>query len=398
MMFSRILSLVLLTAHSAGTYAFTIGNSDFRVHNSQKTALSSSVGGGEIAALARIDRDFQLTTRSSNRPTGGQAGWTKLVLDSEDDNTSVEGEQQQKEFVYLLEPSTSPSSLILFLGGAGLGQYPHIAYNEFLSRLSQQLNAAVITAPYAVGLDHFELSKKSGENLRRAVIQCEENGGYSPFLPKFYLGHSLGSKLLTISLSATGMAQDVEGIGFLNYNNFGFSDTINMVKSFAGSMGGPGNNMGMYSQIFDFAEQAVSMSGIDFSPNPADTNKMISLRYDETFQRKTRLFIFNDDDLDSSKGFIEACQGSGGSGPSISNLPGNHLTSVFLKFGVDDLEIPDEAKMFADEVTGGFQNASFGNEDDLNTAVGEVYNWMVGKEPQRLPATSSANSNSYDTM
>ncbi len=193
-------------------------------------ALSSSNNNnsmGEITALARIDREFQLATRSSNRPTGGKAGWTKLLLldtettSSNSSSSSSENKiQGTDKFVYLFEPSTSPSSLLLFLGGAGLGQYPHIAYNELLTRISKRLNAAIITSPYPLGLDHFELSKTAGENLRQAVAQCEENG-YSPMLPKFYLGHSLGSKLLTISLAATGVASDVEGIGFLNYNNFG---------------------------------------------------------------------------------------------------------------------------------------------------------------------------------
>lgn len=393
-MFSQHFSfMILLTVHTIGCFSFTLNgpNSNYRWNDKTKTALYDNVG-GEIAALARIDRDFQLTTRSSNRPTGGTAGWTKLILESEDNDNkddSFTREGIQQDFVYLLEPTTTPSSLILFLGGAGLGQYPHIAYNELLFRISQRLNAAIITAPYPLGLDHFDLSKKSGEKLRRAVAQCEENGGYSELLPKFYLGHSLGSKLLTISLAATGVAQDVAGIGFLNFNNFGFADTISMVKSFAGSMGGVNNNM-MYSQIFEFAEQAVNMSGLDFTPNPSDTNKIISLKYDKKFQQKTRLFIFDEDDLDSSEGFINACDGTG---PSISKLSGNHLASVFLKFGVDDLEIPPEAKIFTDEVTGGFQSASFGNEDDLEATVNEVCNWLVGKEPKRIAPSTSSQEN-----
>jgi len=369
---------LFVTLYDAKSSAFIVieGRQHARLRNYKSELYSKNVaGGGEISALARIDRDFQLTTRSSNRPTGGKAGWTKLILDSENGNSS------QDDFVYLLEPNNSPSSLLLFLGGAGLGQYPHIAYDEFLSRISQRLNVAVMTAPYPLGLDHFDLSKKAGEKLRRAVVQCEENGGYSPMLPKFYLGHSLGGKLLTISLAATGIASDVAGIGFLNYNNFGFGDTIKMVKTFAGAMGGNTNNNAMYSQIFDFAEQAVNMSGLDFTPNTSDTNKIISLKYDEQFQKKTRLFIFDQDDLDSSEGFINACSGKG---PSISKLPGNHLASVYLQFGVNDLEIPPEAKMFTDEITGGFQGASFGNVDDMNTAVNEVCNWLVGKEPQRI--------------
>ena len=386
--------LVCCTAFTVLSKPYTTNrNND---HPIPSTRLNdSNFGGGEITALARIDREFQLTTRSSNRPTGGEAGWTKLQLDSDKNDESQPGEDTQagtnEDFVYLLEPNTSPSCLILFLGGAGLGQYPHIAYNELLSRISKRLNAAIITAPYPLGLDHFELSKKSGEKLRRAVVQCEENGGYSEMLPKFYLGHSLGSKLLTITLAATaasGMAEDVSGIGFLNFNNFGFADTIGMVKSFSGSIGGgtgASGGMGPYSQLFDFAEQAVSMSGVDFSPNPTETNKIISLKYDEELQRKTRLFVFDQDDLDSSQSFIESCNGSG---PSISKVNGNHLATVYLKLGLNDLDIPTEAKMFTDEITGGFQSASFGNEKDLNEAVDNVCNWLVGKETPLIESAS----------
>ena len=48
--------------------------------------------------------------------------------------------------------------------------------------------------------------------------------------------------------------------------------------------------------------------------------------------------------------------------------------------GLDDL-VPDEAKDVASQVTGGFQNASFGNEEALDTLVEEVSDWMLGKGP-----------------
>ena len=48
--------------------------------------------------------------------------------------------------------------------------------------------------------------------------------------------------------------------------------------------------------------------------------------------------------------------------------------------GLDDF-VPDEAKDVASQVTGGFQNASFGNEEALDTLVEEVSDWMLGKGP-----------------
>ena len=35
----------------------------------------------------------------------------------------------------------------------------------------------------------------------------------------------------------------------------------------------------------------------------------------------------------------------------------------------------------ANQVTGGFQNASFGNEETLDALVNEVSDWMLGKGP-----------------
>jgi hypothetical protein len=52
---------------------------------------------------------------------------------------------------------------------------------------------------------------------------------------------------------------------------------------------------------------------------------------------------------------------------------------VYLKLGLEDL--PDEARDMASAVTGGFQQASFGNEDALDMLIDEVYNWMIGKGP-----------------
>jgi len=97
------------------------------------------------------------------------------------------------------------------------------------------------------------------------------------------------------------------------------------------------------------------------------------------------LFKFDDDDLDSSTRFLD-CFEEGE--PSVSKLPGTHLSPVFLKLGVDDLDLPEEARVMADAATGGFQNASFGNEEVLDTLVEEVSDWMLGKSP-RSPSQRS---------
>ena len=52
---------------------------------------------------------------------------------------------------------------------------------------------------------------------------------------------------------------------------------------------------------------------------------------------------------------------------------------MFLKLGLDDL--PNEARGIASQVSGGIENASFGNEEALDSLVEEMSNWMLGKGP-----------------
>merc|ERR1712194_8488 len=99
---------------------------------------------------------------------------------------------------------------------------------------------------------------------------------------------------------------------------------------------------------------------------------------------KTRMFQFEDDDLDSTNSFLGCFDGKA-EVPSVSYLPGTHLTPVFLKLGLDDL--PDDAKGMASQVAGGFQNASFGNEAALEALVEEVAAWMLGKSPSESRGT-----------
>ena len=140
--------------------------------------------------------------------------------------------------------------------------------------------------------------------------------------------------------------------------------------------------------------------GVDFSPNSEDTERLIELKFDPETQGKTRLFVFDEDNLDNSQEFIECCRnnkrgeesGPGSSGPTVSGLSGNHLAPVFFKFAVDDLDLgdlPEEARDMAQDAVGGFQSASFGDESDLNALVDEICAWILGKGPSREPRWDS---------
>ncbi|KAI2491500.1 Protein of unknown function (DUF1350) [Fragilaria crotonensis] len=295
------------------------GSEAFLPHTSHKVrALTLLRGGSEnpinsgelVSTLAKLDQQWNI---QQSQPRSPKSRWTKIMLDAEDadvgavDPQQVAVNQGQQDFVYLLEPPSLPSCVIVFLGGAGLGQYPHIAYNELLLRVSDKLNAAVIAAPYTVGLDHFGIAKQA-DQLRQAS----------------------------------------------NKQNAGI----------------PGSAEGVLNQLFGLAETAVSAIGLDFTPTPEDMRRLLQLKYADGWKPKTRLFCFDDDTLDSTPDFITSC----GSAVSVSCLPGNHLTPVYLQIKLEDYmtELPEEARAMASQAMDGFQGVSFGNEEELNVLVDEM--------------------------
>jgi hypothetical protein len=371
------------------------------------------------SSLARLDNQWKIQQSGK----GSKSRWSKLFLprDNEEkpeelnvaqdfDASAVTGStfpkdsdsQDPNDYVWVLDPpgNAVPSCIIVFTGGAALGQFPHVAYNELLLRVSNKLNALCIAAPYSVDLDHFKLAKQTGERIRRAIMYLEDDPSrpYKTMPPIYALGHSLGCKLQTIYVAATG--QDFDGFGFMAYNNFGFSKTIKMARSFAEEIrrstsertaGTQGRRDDILGSIFEFAELAVGAIGVDFSPNAQDTLRLVSLRYDDRLQSKTRVFVFDEDNLDSSQDFVGAC--SGGSGPSLCGLQGGHLAPVFFRWDIDDLKgfddgdnIPPEAREMAKEAMGGLQSASFGDEAALNDLVDAICDWILGRPPAREPA------------
>ena len=381
--FTSVLSLASLrprrSIRSHIVQRFTAGNS-----NDPSSELTST--------LALLDRQWKIQQKSQTR-----SRWTTLILPKENEGKeSFEAPPFSpvvlgQDYCYLLEPPNNsvPSCLIVFTGGAGLGTYPQIAYNEFLVMLSNRLNAAIFTAPYQVGLDHFILAKDTGDITRRALLHCQDDPSrqYSASIPTFSLSHSLGSKLACIYVTAT--EQNYDGIGYISFNNFSFGATIGMAKEFASvirnSAGYNDQTSGIPSDaintLFSFAEMAISATGVDFSPSQNDMDRLMRLKYGDDQRCKTRFFSFDDDALENTQDAVAAC----GDTPTISGLPGTHLTPVYFKFGLEDLELPDDAKEVARDAMGGFRNISFGNDEELEILVSEVCNWILGKNPSRQP-------------
>jgi|NOAtaT_6_FD_contig_61_1693001_length_1398_multi_2_in_0_out_0_1 hypothetical protein len=356
---------------------------------------------GLTSALSKIEsRQLIEKSRLKSSKERKENRWEKITLDSftddarEDNETpfSLSGLNNQEQVVYILRPpdNAEPQSIILFLGGAVLGSYPHIAYSELLHRISSKTNSSVIAVPYPIGLNHFDISKLCEKQFQQAVTHMEENmyTAQPPSsksivcsLPIYVLGHSLGCKLHLIRMSAVKNSwENLKGIGFVSFNNYGLSQSVSMAKSFASSLNGeaqkkPSNDETQIMDIFfNFVEQAAQGIGFDFSPNPVETERMIRLKFTNELQEKCRVFQFDQDELDCTQQFIRCCPNA-----SVSTLPGTHLTPVYLQFGVNDL--PENTQTLAQQMTD-YQSASFGNEEQLDLLVDEVCSWMKGEPPQ----------------
>jgi Protein of unknown function (DUF1350) len=340
-----------------------------------------------------------------------------------------------EEYCYLLEPRNLPSCVIVFLGGAGLGQFPQVAYDALLGELSNRLNAAILTTPYSVGLDHWALSQSSGDRLRRGLLHLadtrveyqnlvvddrDEGQSSSPNrkdarrLPTYLLTHSLGGKLASLYIAAT--SQSFDGVGMMSFNNFGLSETVRMAQEFAKAMQqqsasstASGESFDRSSQtvqdnvmeqMFSFAETVLGVMGIEFQPTPQQTYQVLRQKYATAFGQNTRLFSFEDDQLDNTKEFVEACQGDNdfqmATESLVSTLPGDHLTPVYVSFDLDDIfengegldeDTKADLRDLAVNSMDGFQGASFGNRENLDRLVQEIAQWIL--YPDAGPSTTS---------
>lgn len=79
------------------------------------------------------------------------------------------------------------------------------------------------------------------------------------------------------------------------------------------------------------------------------------------------VFRFDDDRLDSAASLQRSCDDAYDPQPlQVTDLPGSHITPVFLALGLDDLDFDDGFKDMANQLSDGFRAASFSSEKDLD--------------------------------
>lgn len=86
-----------------------------------------------------------------------------------------------------------PLGVIEFIGGAGLGTFPTIAYHHFLTTLWEH-GYTVIAVPYPLGFKHQAIAESLKDE--RDIIRSTLN--YPKTIPQIWVAHSLGCKYIAL--------------------------------------------------------------------------------------------------------------------------------------------------------------------------------------------------------
>jgi len=357
----------------------SIGASNRIIQNAQPSN-GGDEGYGELLPLSKINSVLAtLSPRRSETPSSaGQ--W------SCDESTGA----------WVLEPVSFPTTVVHFLGGAGFGTYPRVAYAELLERLSLACGGGVAVActPYDVALDHQTLASNAHDSFERVRTDRTESGIWPENLRTVRLGHSLGGKLHVLNLESKYSEKD--WVGLMAFNNFALGDSVSaalkQVEEFTGNDSmGLGVPPGMGEQIAGFASIFLQSSGLDFTPSRDDTRQLLS---NSKRGKQITAFQFPKDSLDSSAD-LQECTGSKilrVVNPEEGVPPGTHLAPVFISVAADAFAERAEAMGAPNLDELGFDTSagfSFGDEASLDLLVRELTGWLMGTSPSQVGAYGS---------
>ncbi|KAL7548961.1 hypothetical protein ACHAWF_012232 [Thalassiosira exigua] len=327
------------------------------------TATISCDGAGALVVPSTsVNEDVADTVSIESESDSDKAGseitigkWTVLDLGEN------ESESPNSKFAHLLEPAsgTSPSCIIFFLSGGVpmLSHFPEVFYKAFLERLMAKTNAAIVAIPYEAGTDHSAIALKAVRDMKNALTVLENERGYFPSLPKYAIGHSGGAKMHAIGIATTDIGKILSGVGLMGYNDFSMAETVSSAMTFTMEMGVGGSSESSATQptfLFNLASMAASALGLEFKPSPSEVDQMLQTGFSEDHQKKTMLFQFQTDDFDSTPKFM-ANFVANEAGPSVSIVPGTHMTPTFMAC----------------------ERTTISDEDDLNSLLNEVSSWML---------------------
>lgn len=191
-----------------------------------------------------------------------------------------------------------PIALIHFLGGAFVAAAPQATYRRLLEGLANQ-GYAVITTPFLTSVDHAGIAEEALHQFEDTVDCLQRTARLPQFLPIYGIGHSMGCKLHLL----IGSLFEVKRAG-------------NILISF---------NNAPIDKAIPFADLITPAVPIEFSPNPAQTNRLVERHY----QIPRNLMVkFSNDTLDQTLRLSGLLEQRFPGMISIQRLAGNHLTPL----------------------------------------------------------------------
>ncbi|GIL67641.1 hypothetical protein Vafri_20982 [Volvox africanus] len=277
---------------------------------------------------------------------------------------------------WVVAPRYRSKGVVHFLGGAFAGAAPQLVYGFILDAVAAAGYTAVAT-PYAVTFRHDECARGVRQQFLDSVDELRRSGrgDWAPLeVPTLGLGHSNGS--LMHLLIGSFFPGATESNILMSFNNKQVKDAIpvpGLMENLPGALQAartvapdlpnlsavPGlsalplpsqlpsgadllrgvasllprelglDTAGQLSGAGLLIDQIPSVFGevgggaTDFYPSPAESRALISAGYSV---RSTLLIRFSDDSIDESAEIARLLRPRLGSGVTLLNLPGNHLT------------------------------------------------------------------------
>jgi Protein of unknown function (DUF1350) len=194
-----------------------------------------------------------------------------------------------------------PVAIVHFLGGAFIAAAPHVTYLRLLEFLAGQ-GYAIIATPFINTFNHIEIAESVLASFERSREIVQTQIIQKRYLPIYGLGHSMGCKLhlLIGSLHPVDRAGNV----LVAFNNYAARDAVPLVEQ-------------LTQMAPDFT--------VEFTPNPAETNRLIERRYQV---RRNLLVKFSNDTIDQTRLLSTLLEARFPDMVTIKKLSGNHLTPL----------------------------------------------------------------------
>lgn len=191
-----------------------------------------------------------------------------------------------------------PIALIHFLGGAFVATAPQATYRRLLEALADR-GYAIVATPFITSVDHAGIAEDVLFQFEETLDRLHYTARLQQFLPIYGIGHSMGCKLHLL----IGSLFDVKRAGniLISFNNSPIDKAI---------------------PLAEFITPAIP---IEFSPNPAQTNRLVQQRYQIP---RNLLVKFSNDTLDQTLRLSGLLEQRFPGMIAVQRLAGNHLTPL----------------------------------------------------------------------